>query len=215
MGTTKKIAEQYVEYMNCKSKTKFMTVRFGNVLGSKGSVIPFFQSQIENGGPVTVTHPEMTRYFMLIPEAVQLILQAAVIGEGGEIFVLEMGKPVKIVDLARKMIGLAGYQVDKDIEIIFTGKRPGEKLYEELVDEYDEVMETKHQKIKVLQSKRPLGDNFNLRVEELFRVALTGEFKEIRALLGNMLCQNQSDMQWNPGIEQEPISPAGNKKQLH
>jgi FlaA1/EpsC-like NDP-sugar epimerase/lipopolysaccharide/colanic/teichoic acid biosynthesis glycosyltransferase len=214
MGTTKKIAEQYVEYKNSKSKTKFMTVRFGNVLGSKGSVIPFFQNQIENGGPVTVTHPAMTRYFMLIPEAVQLILQAAVIGEGGEIFVLEMGKPVKIVDLARKMIGLAGYEVDKDIEIIFTGKRPGEKLYEELVDEYDEVMETKHQKIKVLQSKRPLGENFNQKVDELFRVALKGDFNEIKVLLRSMLYQSQPGMQWNPGTEQASISST-EKEQLH
>ncbi len=193
MGTTKKIAEKYVEHMNGKSKTKFMTVRFGNVLGSKGSVVPFFQKQIENGGPVTVTHPEMTRYFMSIPEAVQLILQAAVIGEGGEIFVLEMGEPVKIVDLAKKMIRLAGYELDQGIEIKFTGIRPGEKLYEELVDDYDEVVETNHKKIKVLQSKRPVNGNFESMVEELFQVAVEGDFSKIKVLLRNMTRQNQID----------------------
>ncbi len=187
MGTTKKVAEKYVQYMNQRSNTKFMTVRFGNVLGSKGSVIPFFQNQIENGGPVTVTHPEMTRYFMLIPEAVQLILQAAVIGDGGEIFVLEMGEPVKIVDLAQKMIRLAGYEPDKDIKIKFTGIRPGEKLFEELVDDCDEAIETFHKKIKVLQSKREMDDDFNRKIEELFRLALTGDFNKIKVMMRSII----------------------------
>lgn len=207
MGTTKKIAEKYVEYMNGKSKTKFMTVRFGNVLGSKGSVVPFFQNQIEQGGPVTVTHPDMTRYFMLIPEAVQLILQAAVIGEGGEIFVLEMGEPVKIVDLATKMIRLAGYELDKDIEIKFTGMRPGEKLYEELVDDYDEVVETDHKKIKVLQSTRPFSDNFNYKIEELFQVALIGDFNNIKVLMKDLISQNQPDAQWTAGVQKAGKQP--------
>jgi len=187
MGTTKKIAEKYVQYMNSRSNTRFMTVRFGNVLGSKGSVIPFFQSQIENGGPVTVTHPDMTRYFMLIPEAVQLILQAAAIGNGGEIFVLEMGEPVKIVDLAYKMIRLSGYEPNKDIAVKFTGIRPGEKLYEELVDDQDEPVATHHSKIKVLQSKKQLDDNYNLKVEELFRVALTGDFNKIKVMMRSII----------------------------
>lgn len=195
MGMTKKIAEKYVEFMNSKSKTKFMTVRFGNVLGSKGSVIPFFQNQIENGGPVMVTHPEMTRYFMLIPEAVQLILQAAVIGAGGEIFVLDMGEPVKIVDLAKKMIHLAGYELGKDIKIQYVGIRPGEKLHEELVDDYDEALATHHKKINVLQSKRPIGDNFNHRIEELFQVALTGDVNKTKVFLKNIISQSQPDVQ--------------------
>ncbi|MFQ5451040.1 MAG: polysaccharide biosynthesis protein [Nitrospinaceae bacterium] len=187
MGITKKIAEKYVQFMNGKSQTKFMTVRFGNVLGSKGSVIPFFQNQIENGGPVTVTHPDMTRYFMLIPEAVQLILQAAVIGDGGEIFILEMGKPIRIVDLAEKMISLAGYEPNKDIEIKFTGIRPGEKLYEELVDDCDEVVDTFHKKIKILQTKNFIDENFDHRIEELFRVALMGDFNKIKVMMKNII----------------------------
>lgn len=187
MGTTKKIAEKYIQYINRRSQTRFMTVRFGNVLGSKGSVIPFFQSQIENGGPVTVTHPEMTRYFMLIPEAVQLILQAAVIGTGGEIFILEMGKPVKIMDLARKMIKLAGYEPDKDIEIKITGIRPGEKLYEELVDGGDETVQTFHRKIKTLKSIRNIDGDFNSKVEELFRVAVEGDSMQIRVMMQRLI----------------------------
>jgi FlaA1/EpsC-like NDP-sugar epimerase/lipopolysaccharide/colanic/teichoic acid biosynthesis glycosyltransferase len=215
MGATKKIAEKYVEYMNEKSKTKFVTVRFGNVLGSKGSVIPFFQNQIENGGPVTVTHPDMTRYFMLIPEAVQLILQSAEIGQGGEIFVLEMGEPVKIVDLARKMIRLAGYELDKDIQIIFTGIRPGEKMHEELVDEYDEVMETAHKKIKVLKSQSPLNENFKDKVDELVRMALTESFTKIKMYLRDIIHQNKSDVQWSSGTEQGVTGSSDKEKLLH
>lgn len=213
MGATKKIAEKYVEYMNGKSKTKFVTVRFGNVLGSKGSVIPFFQNQIENGGPVTVTHPDMTRYFMLIPEAVQLILQSAEIGKGGEVFVLEMGEPVKIVDLARRMIRLAGYELDKDIQIKFTGIRPGEKMHEELVDDYDEIMKTKHKKIKVLKPTRPLSENFNNKIEELFRVALKGDFGEIKILLRNIISQDNADGEWRFGTEQVAASSSEKEKQ--
>jgi len=187
MGTTKNIAEKYVQYMNGKSNTRFMTVRFGNVLGSKGSVIPFFQNQIENGGPVTVTHPDMTRYFMLIPEAVQLILQSAVIGEGGEIFVLEMGEPVKIVDLAYKMIRLAGYEPNKNIEVKFSGIRPGEKLYEELVNDCDEFIKTYHKKIKVLQTRKTPDDSFNSKIEELFWVALTGNFTKLKLMMRKII----------------------------
>ena len=214
MGATKKIAEKYVEYMNGKSKTKFVTVRFGNVLGSKGSVIPFFQNQIENGGPVTVTHPDMTRYFMLIPEAVQLILQSAEIGKGGEVFVLEMGEPVKIIDLARKMIRLAGYELDKDIRIKFTGIRPGEKMHEELVDDYDEIMKTKHKKIRVLKPTRPLSENFNSKIEALFRVALKGDFGEIKVLLRNIISQDNADGEWKFGTEQVSTDFSKKEKQI-
>lgn len=147
MGATKRVAEKVVLGMNHKYDTKFITVRFGNVLGSRGSVIPLFRKQIEAGGPVTVTDPEMTRYFMTIPEASQLVLQAGAMGNGGEVFLLDMGEPVKIVDLAKNMIRLSGFEPDKDIRIEFTGLRPGEKLYEELLTAEEGTNTTTHKKI--------------------------------------------------------------------
>ncbi|PVD51714.1 polysaccharide biosynthesis protein [Terrimonas sp.] len=175
MGASKRIAETYVQSLNSSSfnppstellsdllrdaddesisvvnnKTRFITTRFGNVLGSNGSVIPRFRSQIQHGGPITVTHPEITRYFMTIPEAVQLVLEAATMGNGGEIFVFDMGQPVKIADLAKNMIKLAGLVPDKDINIVYTGLRPGEKLYEELLNEKEKTLPTHHEKIKI------------------------------------------------------------------
>lgn len=147
MGTTKRVAEIFCQNMNNLVETQFITVRFGNVLGSIGSVVPLFQKQINAGGPVTVTHPAMTRYFMTIPEACQLILQAMVNGLGGEIFVLDMGAPIKITYLAEQMIKLSGYEPYKDIQIEFTGLRPGEKLYEELFHESEHLIATMHEKL--------------------------------------------------------------------
>jgi FlaA1/EpsC-like NDP-sugar epimerase len=151
MGASKRVAEIYVQALARESRTNFTTVRFGNVLGSNGSVIPLFKEQIRSGGPVTVTDPRVIRYFMTIPEACQLVLQAGCIGNGGEIFVLDMGEPVRIVDLAEELIELSGLTPYKDIDIVFTGLRPGEKLFEELLIQGEGVKQTRHKKISVLQ----------------------------------------------------------------
>jgi FlaA1/EpsC-like NDP-sugar epimerase len=148
MGATKRIAELLIRALQMEGGSKFVAVRFGNVLGSNGSVIPIFKEQIAAGGPVTVTHPEMTRYFMTIPEAAQLVLQAFSIGKGGEVFVLEMGEPVKIMDLAKNLILLSGFQPERDIEIQITGLRSGEKMFEELNLQDEHLIPTSHAKIR-------------------------------------------------------------------
>ena len=173
MGGSKRIAEMYIQALNERVKTQFVTVRFGNVLGSSGSVVPIFKEQIARGGPVTVTHPEMIRFFMTIPEASQLVLQSASMGHGGEIFVLDMGEPVKIVDLARDLITLSGFRPGEDIEIKFCGVRPGEKLYEELSIEGEDVSLTAHPKIGIWQKRLEDWDQLLKAIDSLLADADT------------------------------------------
>jgi FlaA1/EpsC-like NDP-sugar epimerase len=163
MGATKLIAEKYVQWASTRSSTEMVTVRFGNVLNSAGSVVPTFRRQIARGGPVTVTHPDMTRFFMTIPEAVQLVLQAGAVGRSGDVLILEMGEPVKILDLAKDMIALSGLKYKEDIDIVFTGIRPGEKLFEELF--YPEEEGTKKVHDKIYRSSRDLTNLHQLKAD--------------------------------------------------
>lgn len=178
MGASKRIAEKYVQSLQFKNintgeknNTKFITTRFGNVLGSNGSVVPLFTKQIANGGPITITHPDIIRYFMTIPEACQLVLEACAMGNGGEIYIFDMGKPVKILDLARKMIKLAGFVPEKDIKIQIVGLRPGEKLYEELLNDTSKTLPTYHEKIMIAEEILDDFDGLNADIEELIRIA--------------------------------------------
>jgi len=184
MGATKRMAEMIARDAARYSGRSFVTVRFGNVLGSRGSIVPLFKRQIARGGPVTITHPEMERYFMTIPEAVHLVLQASSMGNGGELFVLRMGEQVRILDLAEDLIRLSGLEPGKDIPIVFTGIRPGEKLSETLWDEGLEYQSTKHPDIMQVENGGFLeGDTLDTTVEELVRLAREGDAQAIVGLL--------------------------------
>ena len=188
MGASKRVAEMLVLQAAKQSGKSYVAVRFGNVLGSRGSVVPTFQKQILAGGPITVTHPDICRYFMTIPEAVQLVLQASVLGCSGEVLMLNMGKPVKIVDLAKELIHLSGYEVNKDIDIVFTGLRPGEKLFEELFIEGEEYEKTEHEKLLVVKNASQIVPSYlDIVVETLLGAATKNDADSIMLLLSQLV----------------------------
>ncbi|MBS3976856.1 MAG: polysaccharide biosynthesis protein [Syntrophomonadaceae bacterium] len=195
MGATKRIAEIAVQELSRSSKTKFSAVRFGNVLASRGSVVPLFKKQIARGGPVTVTHPDMTRYFMTIPEAVQLVVQAGALARGGEVFILDMGEPVKVVDLARSMIRLSGFEPDEEIEILFTGIRPGEKLYEEILTNDEGIGATLHQRIFVARPDGTDAKALEMLLLLAGRHSFTATEEEVVVLLRTILPDFRVDKQ--------------------
>ena len=191
MGATKRFAETIIQYFSSKSKTKYAAVRFGNVLGSNGSVVPLFKKQIEAGGPITITDKQIIRYFMTIPEAVSLILQCGLFAEGGEIFILDMGKPVKILDLAEKLIRQAGLVPYVDIDIVETGLRPGEKLFEELLLDTEHQIKTSNKKIYI-EPSTGVNENIEkdvLSASEAFDIE---ETKDVKKLLGKLITTYKS-----------------------
>ena len=198
MGASKLIAEKYVQSYNFKlqiksnSSTKFITTRFGNVLGSNGSVVPLFSQQIQEGGPITITHPDIIRYFMTIPEACQLVLEAGAMGNGGEIYIFDMGKPVKIIDLANKMIRLAGFIPDKEIKIKIIGLRPGEKLYEELLNNSAKTLPTHNEKIMIGLEHADNFDNLEMDINELLHTAKYSSNEEIVSMMKKMIPEFKS-----------------------
>jgi FlaA1/EpsC-like NDP-sugar epimerase len=194
MGASKRAAEIYIQSLGITTKTKFITTRFGNVLGSNGSVIPLFKKQIEKGGPITITHPEITRYFMTIPEACQLVLEAGCMGNGSEIFIFDMGKSVKIVDLAIKMIRLSGLTVGKDIEIVYTGLRPGEKLYEELLNNAENTLPTHNKHIMIAKVQPYNFENIKPEVLKLIELFETQDnikiVKQLKSIVPEYISNN-------------------------
>ncbi len=194
MGVSKRVAELLIHSIQSEGQTKFVSVRFGNVLGSNGSVVPIFKQQITAGGPVTVTDPEMRRYFMTIPEATLLVLQAFAMGRGGEIFVLDMGDPVKIVDLARNLIILSGFQPDEEIKIQFTGVRPGEKLYEELSTAEEDTLPTRHEKIKIFIGAMRTAEEMQKYLKLLQHVCASRDLPKLMLLLKEVVPE------YNPSV---------------
>jgi FlaA1/EpsC-like NDP-sugar epimerase len=186
MGASKRIAEIIAQKKNQQSRTAFITTRFGNVLGSNGSVIPLFKRQIEKGGPLTVTHPDVTRFFMTIPEACQLVLEAGMIGKGGEIFVFDMGESVKINDLAKRMIKLSGFEPEKEIKIKITGLRPGEKLYEEVLSNLESTMPTHHSQI-LIGKTREIEEGADEKIEALIQCAENQQNEMAVKLMKNII----------------------------
>jgi len=209
MGTSKRAAEIFCQNLNQRSATRFVTVRFGNVLGSAGSVVPLFRQQIEAGGPVTVTHREITRYFMTIRESCQLILQASVMGKGGEIFVLDMGEPIKISYLAEEMIRLSGKVPGEDIDIIFTGLRPGEKLYEELFHEKEALQSTTHEKILLARYREFEWERLNEVMDEIKLACAEYDEKQVRSLMKTLVPEWSG---YHPRAEHETITIAPQDK---
>lgn len=194
MGASKRLAEMYVQNLNCKgASTQFITTRFGNVLGSNGSVIPLFRKQIERGGPITITHPDITRYFMTIPEACNLVLEAGAMGKGGEIYVFDMGESVKIIDLAKNMIRLSGLTLGKDIDIKFTGLRPGEKLYEELLATTEDTRPTHHEKIMIADVRKVDHEQLEYIIDGLKLALNSGDSHQIVGLMKSMVKEFKSN----------------------
>jgi FlaA1/EpsC-like NDP-sugar epimerase len=218
MGATKRMAEIYTQSLNdsMANTTRFVTTRFGNVLGSNGSVIPLFKKQIEAGGPITVTHPDINRYFMTIPEACQLVLEAGVMGEGGEIFIFDMGESVRILDVAKKMVKLSGLQLGKDIQISFTGLRPGEKLYEELLANSENTMPTHHEKIMIAKVRAYDYDQVSQQLVNLKQLLNLGDetriVTKIKELVPEFVSNNSrfeelDKVRFNPDTEPGPKEP--------
>lgn len=195
MGASKRVAELLVQSLQNlpENNTRFITTRFGNVLGSNGSVIPLFKRQIQKGGPVTITHPEIVRYFMTIPEACELVLQAGTMGKGGEIYVFDMGEPVKILDLAKKMIKLSGLEIDKDIKILITGLRPGEKLYEELLSDNTKTMPTHNDKIMICKDPSMEFSEIDILIKKMVRSALRSNDEEVVACIKEIVPEFRSN----------------------
>jgi FlaA1/EpsC-like NDP-sugar epimerase len=207
MGATKRVAEMYCQNVNARSKTRYITVRFGNVLNSNGSVVPLFKEQIARGGPVTVTHPEISRYFMTIAEASQLIMQAAVLGSGGEIYVLDMGKPVKITYLAEQLIRLSGKIPGRDIQIVYTGLRPGEKLFEELFHELEPYEQTRHEKIFLAHPRESNWENLGADLREAELAVRRYDTPKIQQMLLKLVPELAKSSSGNAPDEASAIVP--------